>query len=144
MGKEGSSPVPRRRADRRWLACGLCLLVLVLAVLAGASQQHVNTKRQQHHFQQAVDQVAESLTTRMEAFEHGLRGARGAIISAGPQLDRERFLAYSLSREYSREFPGVRGFGYIQRVPPDEEAAFVQRARLDGVPGFDVHAMSPH
>ncbi len=149
MGKGETNPASRRRAslrrvDRRWLACGLCLAVVLLAVLAGASQHYVNTKRQQHHFQQVADQVAESLTTRMQAFEHGLRGARGAVISAGPQLDRERFLAYSLSREYAREFPGVRGFGYIQRVPPGEEAAFIQRARQDGMPGFDVHAMSPH
>lgn len=133
-----------RPIRRRWVLSGLLLAVVGLALLAAWACQRANTERQSHRFGQLADQVATTLQERMVAYEHGLRGARGAVIAAGPQLSRARFLAYSRSREYAREFPGVRGFGYIQRVSPGDEAAFVRRAREDGMPGFDTHALTPH
>ena len=140
----GSRPTLMRPPVRRWVLCGLLLAVVGLALLAAWACQRANTERQAHRFGQLADQVAGTLLERVHAYEHGLRGARGAVIAAGPQLSRARFLAYSLSREYAREFPGVRGFGYIQRVSPGDEAAFVRRARDDGMPGFATHALAPH
>jgi PAS domain S-box-containing protein len=140
----GSRPTLMRPIVRRWVLCGLLLAVMGLALLAAWVCQRANTERQSHRFRQVADQVSGTLLERMGAYEHGLRGARGAVIAAGPQLSRARFLAYSRSRDYAREFPGVRGFGYIQRVAPGDEAEFVQLAREDGMPGFDTHALVPH
>ena len=145
MGKDGTQgTVPRRSFDRRWMACGLCLAAIALAAVAGTVQHHANIERQQERFDRIADAASGMLEERLGTFEHGLRGARGAIISAGPQMSRARFGAYSASREYAREFPGVRGFGFIQRVAPDEEAAFEQEAERDGMPGFAVRQLTPH
>lgn len=130
--------------ERRWTAFALCLGAILLSAIVGAGQHHANIKRQHERFQHIADETTGRLKERLDTFEHGLRGARGSIISAGPQLSRERFREYSMSRDYAREFPGVRGFGYIQRVPRDDEPTFLRGARQDGMPGFEVRALAPH
>lgn len=145
MREEGAKGhVPRRPLDRRWLACALCLAVIALSALAGALQHRANDARQRARFDQLANTATATLHSQLAAFEHGLRGARGAVIAAGPELDRERFQAYSASRDYAREFPGIRGYGYIQRVAPAEEARFVQMAREDGMPHFAIRTLAPH
>lgn len=85
------------------------------------------------------------LQQRMQLYEYGLRGTRGALITGGDErIGRERFLAYSASRNYAREFPGARGFGFIRRVPASEEEAFLQYARADGWPDFAIRQLTPH
>lgn len=145
MGEQGTQgAVPRRSHARRWVACALCLAVLALAIMAGVLQHRANERRQAQRFGQVADVAASALRGHLAAFEHGLRGARGAIIAAGPQLDLGRFRAYSASRDYAKEFPGIRGYGYIQRVSAQDEARFIQVAREDGVPDFTVHGLAPN
>ncbi len=131
---ELQGPVPRRSRDRRWLAFGLCLAVVALSVLAGRWQHGANQAYQRERFGRVADAATLRLRTQLAAFEHGLRGARGAVIAAGPQLDRARFRAYSASRDYAREFPGIRGYGYIERIAAADEARLVQEARNEGFP----------
>ncbi|WP_313927529.1 PAS domain S-box protein [Pseudoxanthomonas sp.] len=126
------------------MVCILCLAVLVLAVLAGVLQHRTNEQRQRARFDQVADAATATLHAHLTAFEHGLRGARGAVIAAGPELDRARFHAYSASRDYAREFPGIRGYGYIERVLAQDEAAFVQTEREHGMPRFAIHALAPN
>ena len=145
MGEQGTQGSdPRRPHVRRWTAFGLCLAVLALAIVAGVLQHRANERRQTIRFGQIADAATSALRGQLAAFEHGLRGARGAIIAAGPQLDLERFRAYSASRDYAQEFPGIRGYGYIQRVPAQDEAQFVRQAREDGVTDFAVRGLAPN
>lgn len=138
---EASTP---RSLDRRWLACGLSLLGIGLSVLVGVMQHSDNKQHQRNRFDQIANAAAATLQTQLGMFDQGLRGARGAIIAAGPQLDRDRFRAYSASRDYAREFPGIRGYGYIQRVAAEDHDAFIEAARTDGMPDFQVHALAPN
>lgn len=130
-------------------ALGAAVLVLVLGLLASALlahglQQH-NLQQARDRFQQLTTHVTGELQQRLNVYEHGLRGARGAVIAAGgDHISRERFERYSASREYRREFPGVRGFGYIRRVAPADEAAFLQQARSDGAPSLQIRQLAPH
>jgi PAS domain S-box-containing protein len=90
------------------------------------------------------EEFANRVLERLGVYEYGLRGARGAIVSMGEQVTRERFRSYHMSREIDREFPGARGFGFIRRVPLEQEAGFVARARIDGAPDFTIRALTPH
>ena len=126
-------------------AAWLLVAGLIAAVLIALSLQRHNVTEQQDRFAQLTDDVVGALQQRMEMYEHGLRGARGAVMTAGGEdAIRERFVAYSRSRDYPREFPGSRGFGYIRRVPQAEEAAFVAQARADGIADFSVRQFAPH
>lgn len=96
-------------------------------------------------FDLLTQRVLLQLQRRMQLYEYGLRGARGALIAGGDEwIGRERFLAYSASRDYAREFPGALGFGFIRRVPASDEEAFLQYARADGWPDFSIRQLAPH
>ena len=145
MGEAGLQGAGSRQSlGRRGGLFGLCLAALAASILAGVLQHRANQDHQGERFSRVVDAAALTLQAQLAAFEHGLRGARGAVIAAGPQLDRARFRAYSESRDYASEFPGIRGYGYIQRVPSIEEGRFVEAAKNDGFPDFAVRSLAPN
>ncbi|MDM0048695.1 PAS domain S-box protein [Variovorax sp. J22R115] len=133
-------PVGLRQSARSliWLGIGLCM-----AAGAGWWQARYNDSLAQTRFDALARRAVEQLTSRMHAFEFGLRGARGAVIAAGGEggITRLRFAQFSASRDLEREFPGSRGFGFVRRVPVAQEAAFVAAARLDGKPDFRIHQL---
>ena len=96
-------------------------------------------------FEELTRQVVADLSKRLQNYEYGLRGARGAVIVGGPDgITRQKFRLYMQSRELAREFPGSLGFGFIRRVAPQQEAVFVKAARADGSPDFRIHQLTPH
>jgi CHASE1-domain containing sensor protein len=44
-----------------------------------------------------------------------------------------------LSRKIAYEFPGVRGFGFIQQVERSALNTFVAQEKADGAPDFAIH-----
>ncbi len=67
----------------------------------------------------------------------GLGGARGAVLTRAG-IQRLEFRAYAESRDLDHEFPGVRGFGFIERVQRADLADFLRRERGDHAPAFEV------
>ncbi|MGV7194904.1 response regulator [Xanthomonas axonopodis] len=136
----------RRKYGRRVFASALLILTagLIAAIATGVWLHRHNELEREQRFQYVVRTLARNISERMYTFEHGLRGARGAVIGAGSDvISRERFTLYSRSRDYSREFPGVLGYGYIHRVASSEEAAFLQTARADGAPDIHRRLLAP-
>jgi PAS domain S-box-containing protein len=59
---------------------------------------------------------------------YGLRGAAGSIIATGnAMLNPQSFRSYVASRDLKTEFPGVRGFGFIQPVRRTSLPGFLAR-----------------
>lgn len=93
----------------------------------------------------AAQRVATDVTERINLYQYGIRGARGAILTAGEDgTTNALFQRYSASRDVDVEFPGASGFGFIRRVAPEDEAAFVAAQHADGRPDFRVRQLSPH
>lgn len=136
--------IARHWGRRQWLLAAFLLAAILIGWTVSLLYARVDAKRIDQHFDEIAGQLVSNLGDRLDTYEHGLRGARGAIIASGPQLSRERFAAYSRSREYGREFPGVGGYGYIERVPLPEIQEFQERARRDGAPDFSLRQLSPH
>ncbi|WP_407280545.1 CHASE domain-containing protein [Aromatoleum evansii] len=133
--------------SKRTLVFPLAVILIGLAVALGVARQTVETNRQaaDARFDALAARTAAALVARFQTFEYGLRGARGAIIGAGSEsISRQRFLQYAQSREADREFPGARGFGFIRRVEPADEARFVAAVRSDGRPDFGIKQIAPH
>ncbi|MEN3812706.1 CHASE domain-containing protein [Chromobacterium piscinae] len=125
----------------RWAAVTL-LLGLSLTALACLyiDQRNAETLQQaaNRQAQSALDEIVE----RLQRYEYGLRGARGAFIAAGAAgLNREIFHRYAQSREPDREFPGARGFGIIRRVADAELPRFLSAMKA-GSPGFKLRQFS--
>ncbi|GHC89416.1 histidine kinase [Pseudorhodoferax aquiterrae] len=121
------------------LAMG-CALALAEAQRTTAVQQTLREQR----FDALVERATNELRQRLNVYEYGLRGTRGAVISAGSeQITRARFRRYAESRELEREFPGARGFGFVRRVPQAQLQDFLARARAER-PGFRVQQQGAH
>ncbi|KQR10733.1 CHASE domain-containing protein [Xanthomonas sp. Leaf148] len=136
----------RRKYGRRVFISALLILTagLIAAIVTGVWLQRHNELEREQRFQYVVRSLARNISERMYTFEHGLRGARGAVIGAGSEvISRDRFTLYSRSRDYAREFPGVLGYGYIHRVAPADEDAFLQTARADGAPDIHRRLLAP-
>ena len=124
------------------------LTLVVGLVLTGLAAYKVNQRNNQRIVETldttalaAIDQMGE----RINFYQYGLRGIRGAILAAGPDtLSRELFQSYTNSREIDSEFPGARGFGFIKRVKPGDLADFINFAQADGWPDFALTELSPN
>jgi PAS domain S-box-containing protein len=133
-----------RKPSFKGLLIGLIVAVAVVAAIVAWRVEQGNQEQKAQRFAEVADQVTDNIHDRLLAYEYGLRGTRGAIIAVGGNISRERFKAYSASRDYTREFPGVNGFGFIQRVPADQIDAFLEDTHRDGMPGFTIRQLEPH
>ncbi|MDN0121074.1 PAS domain S-box protein [Yersinia frederiksenii] len=91
-------------------------------------------------FQRNVDRVSGEVALRFSQPIYGLNGLRGAY-ATNSHLNREQFNAYVASRNLPVEFPGVRGFGFIQRVQRSQLNEFIADTRADGAPTFALHQL---
>ncbi len=135
--------------NKRYTPSAWALLMLVIGGICAVVTMDWVEQRQaaesRQRFSDLSRRVVEQLGRRMQIYEYGLRGMRGAILSIGPEaLNRDRVLNYSRSREHEREFPGSRGYGFIRRVARGEESSFLRQARADGRPRFSIQEIFPH
>ncbi|WP_157270813.1 CHASE domain-containing protein [Azohydromonas aeria] len=129
----------------RGVVVSLWLLGLVSSALAGWWIQQHNQAVHGARLQALVDERVRSIQTRLLRYENGLRGTLGAVLVAGGEaLTRRQFETYIKARDVAREFPGLRGFGFIRRVPPQRLADFLAAARGEGPESFSLREMAPH
>jgi PAS domain S-box-containing protein len=131
-------------AVSKWVLTVLAMGLLGSAVIAWVAQVR-NEAAAREAFGLLSAQVADRLAKRIQLYEYGLRGVRGAALVAGPDgLTAEIFHQYSESRDIDSEFPGARGFGFIRRVPRDDVGAFLAQARGDGRADFRILQLHGH
>ncbi len=104
-----------------------------------------NSQAVEQRTETLIDDAVKLIQDRFNLYQYGLRGARGAAVVAGPKTHfRPSFENYINSRDFNLEFPGALGFGYIRRVALDQELDFIQQARADGAPNFNIRYLNPH
>ena len=133
------SPASLRTAPRLTLALLAIVLVvgLPLAWLGYVhSTQAYHTEADQR-FTRLSERLANELQRRANLPVYGMKGARG-VYAASEHVNRAEFAAYVASRDLPTEFPGVKGFGFIRRVPRTQLDAYHSAARADGAPDFTV------
>ena len=91
-------------------------------------------------FQRMSTRTASEIEARFRKSIYGLNGARG-LYAASRTVERAEFRAYVESRDLAAEFPGVRGFGFIQQVLRADVDRFAKAERQGGVPGFTVRQL---
>jgi PAS domain S-box-containing protein len=130
-------------ANRRAIISLLIGLTLSAAAYVGVSR--FNLEKADATVMAEAQRTADAVANRIKLYQYGLRGARGSIQSMGyGGITRKAFDRYSGTRAVDIEFPGARGFGFIRRVAPADEAAFVAQARADGWPDFTIRQLTPH
>ncbi|MCZ8251420.1 MAG: PAS-domain containing protein [Hylemonella sp.] len=123
---------------RAWLssvaiftAGALLSLGLARSIWADAYQEG------EERYQRRVKQAESNLRIAFEKAESGLQGLIG-IHAADGQFDRELFRKFWEARGYTRDFPGIRGFGYIERVPRDALGSYLRQQRRTNLPDFQL------
>ncbi|MGV8889291.1 MAG: PAS domain S-box protein [Pseudomonas sp.] len=115
------------------------------SILGGWILERINEQQAQDAIAAATEEAAELVLTRLDLYQYGLRGARGAVLTAGEHgISREVFGQYHQTRDLAAEFPGASALGFIRRVPERDEREFLKYARLDGKADFSIRQFSPH
>ena len=122
------------------VAVAVFVLGLCFSAGAGLWLRHDGDAGAQAQFQRMAQRAAEEITRRYRQPVYGLNGARG-LYAANERVSRAQFRAYVESRDLPREFPGFRGFGFIQRVKRADLDALVAAERADGAPDFAARSL---
>jgi PAS domain S-box-containing protein len=131
-------------AANRWTIISLVLGFLVsFSTCLGVVRY--NVIQAEESVSAAAEAAADAVVNRLKLYQYGLRGARGSIQTmAEEDITRRSFDRYSLTRDVDEEFPGARGFGFVRRVPLQDETDFLAQARADGWPDFAIRQLTPH
>jgi PAS domain S-box-containing protein len=92
-------------------------------------------------FQRLSGRTMVEISERFRKPVYGLNGARG-MYAASTSITRSDFRDYVESRDLPKEFPGVRGIGFIRRVERSQLASFLASTRRDGAPEFSIRQLS--
>ncbi len=131
--------IQRRRSAIVAGGAGLVGLVVTgLAVLAALHEVHDEARAR---FDQLSERLVHEAQRRVEQARFGLQGGRG-VFAASKSVERDEFRRYVESRDLPGDFPGVLGFGFIERVQRADLDAFVARERLDDAPDFSVWSLA--
>jgi PAS domain S-box-containing protein len=104
------------------------VFVLGLVLSAGLVQYQIESVKStaQARFDHLVELLAGDVKQRFELPAQGLQGI-AALFEARLQFHGDEFRRYVVARNRLQDFPGVRGFGFIERVERDELENFMQR-----------------
>ncbi|MEW6272868.1 MAG: CHASE domain-containing protein, partial [Thermodesulfobacteriota bacterium] len=123
-------------------------------VLATWTAYSVYGSRDQDRFERRVSEISDALEARLATYVVLLHAA-SALIRPDGDVDEPAFRAFVERIELHARYPGLRGIGFVVRVPAARRAAFEQRVRSGGAAVtirpererpeyFPVVALEPH
>ncbi len=115
--------------------------LLGLAATAGAVawQQRALDHEARTRFERGAERIENEIRRSFAQPLYGLNGER-AMYAGGAALDAASIRNYVEARDLPTEFPGIRGFGFIQRVLRSELDSFTAQTRTLGAPDFAVRS----
>ena len=134
-----------QKQAQRWRP-DIALSALVLALGIGVATIGGNAMRldvevyAEADFNRTALRVTNEIWRRFNHPINALSGAR-ALYAANRGVTRSQFRDYIEARDLSRDYPGVRGIGFIERVARDKLDAFVAAERADRAPHFAIRQL---
>ncbi|OJV61572.1 MAG: hypothetical protein BGO22_00165 [Hydrogenophaga sp. 70-12] len=127
-----------------WVAITLLCGALLTAV-AVLHRERANDAYVRARFEAQSREVADDITHRLSLIQYGLQATRGVAQQAGEHgLTVDDFRAYMRSRDLEHEFPGVRGFGFMRRLPPGGEDDYRRLRQRLGVADAPIRGQGPN
>lgn len=84
-----------------------------------------------------VKDVLGAIEQRMQTYESMLRGGAG-LFSASETVSRHEWQTYVQALRVDQQFPGILGFGYVERVNPGQLETHLNQIRADGRPDYVI------
>ncbi len=120
------------------LATATVLVIGLGATLAGLLWQQQDLQaRARTRFDQQVERIEADVNHYLNLPFTGLKGAAG-VYAASISVEQAEFRAFVESSNVGLDYPGIRGFGFVERVKPGDVDDFVAAQRRDGSPDFAV------
>ena len=135
--------LPRRWLFPQSLPATLFALGMALAV-AGTWWLSTNQKNKlETEFLTKTERVTAEIQKRFSTPIHGLNGSKN-LFSLDPLLNASQFKMGMADRNVSEEFPGVRGFGYIEKIDTNRSDVYIAQQREENNPDFQLQEFSPN
>ena len=120
------------------LTTGMALVAGLGVTAAALLWQQQDLKVQgKNRFEQQVERIEVDVKQHLNLPFIGLKGAAG-VYAASVLVERAEFRAFVESSNVAVEYPGVRGFGFVERVGSSAVERFVAAQQRDGSPSFTV------
>ena len=131
---------PETISTAAWVAAAVVLSIGLALTAAAAIWQQQRAQAEAGALRdRQMERLQADVVKRLTLPVYGLKGARAALEAMKGRFDTRFLDAYVESRDLAREFPGVRGFGFIERVDRSALDAFVAARRREGGVDFRVH-----
>jgi signal transduction histidine kinase/ActR/RegA family two-component response regulator len=133
-----SDQTSREQGRRGVAAVALVVLGVGFTLTAGVVLQARSQIQQSARvrFERLSERLVSEIEQRVNLALYGLNSVVG-LYAASSSVERDEFRTFVSLRPIESEFPGVLGFGVIERVPRQRLAAFVAAERATS-PGFNV------
>ena len=92
-------------------------------------------------FNRNAERTSAEIARRFRQPVFGLNGAKGMYHAYGAAT-RAKYRSYVEARNMPKEFPGVRGFGFIEHFPRSDLENFIARERADNAPSFALRQLA--
>nr|WP_315476691.1 PAS domain-containing protein [uncultured Undibacterium sp.] len=128
--------------DRKWLfpqhlpttvfILGMCITA------AGTWWLNNNLKNKlETEFQNKADRITAEIQQRFNNPVFGINGAK-SLFGIKQNLSASEFEAAIRTRNVPQEFPGVRGFGFIEKISQADLSKYIEQQKLDIHPQFNL------
>lgn len=132
--------------NRYWLLSHVTWFVLILGllltVLVGLNIQREVETAAVRQFAYASDQITAKVRERLVAQEMLLRSG-AAYLSASDDVTRGDWRLYWEDLQTQKMLPGLQGFGFAQRITPEQLDAHIQQVRKEGFANYTVRPAGP-
>ena len=118
----------------------LFLVGLGLSALVGYWQHRSIDADAKKAFERMSVRAQFAIALRLDKSVQALQSVR-ALYAASDQVRRDEFRRFIMERNMERDFPGVRGFSFIQQVQRSELSAFVAAEKRDDAPDFAIRQL---
>lgn len=140
LNSQPYAPAPMNRRLQKYLPALVLILGIGLSAASSIWLYHDIHSRAEVRFGLLAKNVANDISDHFHRSGYGLLGARG-MYAAAPNAGPEEFRAYVQTRDIPKEFPGIRGFGVIERVLRADLDAYIARARATDTPAFAIRTI---
>ena len=139
-------PVSRSLVRSVWMPLVVLLVGYIFAEQAGRDFRAEQERLIADSLDLRLEQITVAVNERVALYAFGLSSLKAAIVATGiDNLNYPYMQTYAQSQNYSEQFPGARGFGYIRNVPVEQFDSFIKAARQDRPDkAFSLRTLTPH
>ncbi|MBX9868340.1 MAG: CHASE domain-containing protein, partial [Burkholderiaceae bacterium] len=115
----------------QYLPTAIFILGMCFATAGTWWLNHNEKNKLEREFQSRSERVVNEIQQRFTIPVYGLNGIK-SLFGINQHLSASEFRDGILTHNLTEEYPGLRGFGYVEKVPKADLEAYIQRQKATG------------